>query len=101
MRANSHAASCVGVTVKTLAINVALKLPSQDKLDCRVFETLEWSSMETLEVLTTIDFHWVQFFSFVKLKNGYVDNKMSPEPGDAGEISILSELRWVCFTACL
>lgn len=48
--------------------------------------------METSEFLTAIDFHWVEFFSFVKLKKGYVDKKMSPEPGGIGEISILSEL---------
>lgn len=33
-----------------------------------------------LEHLSTRGFHWMEFFTSVKLKNSYVDEKMSPEP---------------------
>lgn len=32
----------------------------------------------TLESLAKIDFHWAWFFTSMKLKNGYVDWKISP-----------------------
>lgn len=35
----------------------------------------------TLEILATIDFHWLEFLSFsMKLNSSYVDWKISPEP---------------------
>lgn len=40
-------------------------------------------SLFTVEYLATIGFHCVEFFPAVKLRNGYVDWKISPEPSSS------------------
>lgn len=74
-----------------LGKNMVLTLQFSDKLDCHVFQTLDRMTPHKQygemfffcsfsEYLAPICFHWVEFSPSMRLKGGYVDLKMSPEP---------------------